>query len=343
MKDKTPYSGLINALRGQNTQGPPVWLMRQAGRYMPEYRAIREKHSFLEMCHHPEIAAEVTQLPIRCFGFDAAILFSDILVISEALGIPIRFEDGVGPIIEHPITSNADIVSLQIREVPSILGYVSEAIQLVKPQISVPLIGFSGAPFTVASYLIEGKSSHDLKKTKRWLFQNPESLHQLLEIITTCTIDYLKMQIASGVDAIQIFDSWACFLGPESFRSFSYFYLKRILDALKEYKIPIILFCRGSAAFLPQLVELHPSGISIDWSCDLSHIRKSIPSSIAIQGNLDPFILYSTKSTVRKEVSKLLTCMQGDPAYIFNLGHGIFPDTPVEAVKTLVETIKERR
>lgn len=334
----------LDALAKKNHIGrPPVWLMRQAGRYMPEYRAIRSRYSFLEMCHKPEIAAEVTQLPIKRFGFDAAILFSDILVVCEALGIPIHFEEGVGPIIGNPIVSNADIHNLQIGEVSSILGYVGEAIKLVKSQISVPLIGFCGAPFTVASYLIEGRSSHDLKKTKKWLFQNPENLHHLLEKITICTLDYLKMQIASGVDAIQIFDSWACFLGPEQFRSFSFAYLKRILNELSPLKIPIILFCRGSASFLPQLVELQPAGISIDWSCDLSQIRQSIPSSIALQGNLDPFILYSSPDSIRKEVGKLLKCMQGDPAYIFNLGHGVFPDISVDAVQTLVDTIKERR
>lgn len=331
----------LNALRGTNQGRPPVWFMRQAGRYMPEYRALRAKYSFMEMCHEPEIAARVTRLPIQAFGFDAAILFSDILVIAEALGMQVRFEEKIGPIFDHPLSTEADSDALTIRDVPSTLGYVAEAIKFVKPQLAVPLIGFCGAPFTVASYMIEGKSSHDLKKTKQWMYRNPESMHRLLDKIATASIDYLKMQIAAGVDAIQIFDSWANALAPQQFQAFSFTYFQKILKELAPLRVPIILFCRGTAAFIPQLVELAPAGISMDWTCDLSQMRRQVPRSIALQGNMDPFLLYSSTAVIRKEVQQILDVMKGDPAYIFNLGHGVFPDVPVDAVKTVVETIRD--
>lgn len=332
---------VLQALSCKNRARAPVWIMRQAGRYLPEYRAIRAKHSFLEMCHTPELAAEVTMLPINLLGMDAAILFSDILVIPEALGVGLRFDDGVGPIIERPLRSAADVEALPRPHIPEALDYVAKAIKLLRSQLKVPLLGFSGAPFTVASYMIEGGSSRDLKRIKQWMLRDPKSFHQLLNHITDCTVAYLNMQVEAGAQALQVFDSWANFLGNAQFREFSLHYLQRILKGIKDPSIPVILFCRGSSVFAEQLAEIAPAAISVDWNGDITKIRSVIPSKIALQGNLDPDILYASHDVIAKEVKKILNGMQGDPGYIFNLGHGIHPDVPVDAVKVLVDTVQQ--
>lgn len=327
---------LLQALRCQNRGRPPVWLMRQAGRYLPQFRSLREKYGFLEMCHQPELAVETTLLPIHLLGFDAAILFSDILVIAEALGVGLRFEKDLGPVIERPLNQVSDIHSLPKIHVEEKLGYVAEAIRMLRTRLEVPLIGFCGAPFTLASYMIEGGSSRDLKKTKRWMLAEPESFHQLLELISEASIAYLKMQIKAGAQAIQIFDSWASALAHGQFREFSLHYLQKIVRALD---VPVILFCRGSSVFASQLAEAQPAAISVDWNADLSSIRGQLPS-VALQGNLDPDILHAPRNVVVREVKRLLDSMRQDPGYIFNLGHGITPEVPVDNVKALVETVK---
>lgn len=329
----------LKALRGQNSGRPPVWLMRQAGRYMPEFRKIRAKHSFLEVCHDPELACEVTLLPLRVFNFDAAILFSDILILAEALQLGLRFEEKVGPVFERPITQPADIDNLPTLDVHSSLDFVAKAIQLLLPKLKVPLIGFCGAPFTIASYMIEGGSSRDLKKTKQWLLRDPESFHRLLHIVTQYTCEYMRLQAKAGVHAFQIFDSWANVLAHQQFREFSLPYLQILLKEFAVTQVPVILFCRGSSVFAPQLAEIQPAGISLDWNGYLPHIRQQIPSNIALQGNLDPDILYGPQKLIKREIKDMLKSMKGDPAYIFNLGHGIHPDIPVEAVHTLVDTV----
>lgn len=327
---------LLQALQMKNRGRPPVWLMRQAGRYLPQFRALRERYGFLEMCHQPELAVETTLLPIRLLGFDAAILFSDILVIAEALGVGLRFEKDLGPVIERPLNQASDVDALPRIDVEEKLGYVAEAIRMLRGQLKVPLIGFCGAPFTLASYLIEGGSSRDLKKTKRWMLADPESFHQLLKLLSEATIAYLKMQINAGAQAIQIFDSWASALAHEQFREFSLKYMKDIVAAID---IPTILFCRGSSVFASQLAEAQPAAISVDWNADLSSIRRQLPS-MALQGNLDPDIMHAPRSVVEREVRRLLDSMRGDPGYIFNLGHGITPEVPVDNVKALVETVR---
>jgi uroporphyrinogen decarboxylase len=331
---------LLLALNCANQGVPPIWLMRQAGRYMPDYRAIRARHSFLEMCHQPELIAEVTQLPIKAFGMDAAILFSDILVTAEALGVGLSFEDGRGPVVARPLNNEKDVKNLPQVNAEEKLGYVAEGIKLVRRQLEVPLIGFCGAPFTVASYMIEGGSSSDLKKTKQWMLTNPESFHSLLEKITDLTLDYLTLQMDAGVDAIQIFDSWANQLGWNQFSEYSYKYMKKLTDYVKARQVPVILFCKGSSVFAPLLKEALPSAISLDSNCNMAAMRKVIPFNIAIQGNLDPDILYAPHYKIEQEVRDLLNTMHGDPAFIFNLGHGIKPDTPYDAVRVLVDTVK---
>ncbi len=330
----------LDALRCNNTSRAPVWLMRQAGRYMPEYRKIRETRSFLKMCKEPEIAAEVTLLPIKAFGMDAAIIFSDILVIPDALNVGLKFDEGKGPIIERPIASPEDAAKLVKPDLKEALGYVYQAIRYVLPELDVPLIGFAGAPFTVASYMIEGGASHDLKKTKRWMVQDPASFHALLDLITECTIEYLNHQIDAGVHALQIFDSWANVLDTRHFREFSLNYLRKIVLGLKDPKIPAILFCRGSSVFLEDLLEAKPACISLDWNIDLSKARGKVGQNTALQGNLDPDILYAPLQAVKKETERALLAMRNDRGYIFNLGHGIKPDVPVDAVKALVDTVK---
>ncbi len=332
---------LLQALNGENVGRPPIWLMRQAGRYMPEYRAIRARHSFLEMCHQPDLILEVTQLPIKAFDMDAAILFSDILLLADAFGLGLSFDEGKGPVIAKPLQSENDIDKLPLIDVDEMLSYVGTGIKLLQTQLEVPLLGFCGAPFTLASYMIEGGSSRDLAKTKKWLLSNPSSFHKLLNKITKATADYIELQIEAGVDAIQIFDSWANYLSWGQFLEFSYSYIKEIIEKTQKHKIPVIIFCRGSSVFASKIVEAAPQGISLDWNCDLANMRKVIPFHIALQGNLDPDILYAPHHKIEQEVNHLLNSMHGDPAFIFNLGHGIKPDTPYDAVKVLVETVKE--
>lgn len=329
----------LNALHCRNSSRPPVWLMRQAGRHLASYRTLRAQYSFLQMCHEPDLITQVTLLPIQAYEMDAAILFSDILVVAEAMGVGLRFEDQVGPIIERPILSYSDIANLPPPD-HSKLQYVAQGIRQLKSQLKVPLIGFCGAPFTVASYMIEGKSSRDLKKTKQWMLRDPQGFHMLLKKIAEWSVDYLKLQIEAGVEAIQIFDSWANHLSHHSFREFSLAYLQDLLNGIRNKNIPTILFCRGSSVFAPQLAELQPAGVGLDWNCHMSHIRLSIPNTIALQGNLDPDILYAPIPRLKLEVRRLLDEMEGDRGFIFNLGHGVSPDVSEEAVKTLVNCVK---
>lgn len=332
----------LKALNCQNNSGrPPVWLMRQAGRYMPEYQEFRKKHRLLELFRNPELAAEVTLLPVDMLGVDAAILFSDILVIVEALGLGLDFVEGTGPVIERPIQNFRDVENLPTVDVREKLNYVAQTIKNVRPRLDIPLIGFSGAPFTLASYMIEGRSSRDLKKTRQMAYHDETAFHSLLQKLTNVIIDYLHMQVNSGAQALQIFDSWANYLSPLQFHSFVSPYLKQIVESLRETNVPVILFCRGSSSFIKQLIELNPHAISLDWSCEMREVRSITPKTIALQGNLDPFLLYASKETIRKNLFTLLDEMKDDPGYICNLGHGISPDMSVENVKYLVDCVKE--
>ena len=328
---------LLRALKRTNQGRPPIWLMRQAGRYLPEYRALRSRHSFLEMCHQPELITEVTLLPLRRFAFDAAILFSDILLVAEALGRPFEFVDGKGPVLNRPLQLSADIAQLPIADIAP-LSFVAEGIRMLRPQLSVPLIGFCGGPFTVASYLIEGGSSRDLRKTKKWMLRDPTSFHALLQRITDLSIAYLQMQISAGVDLVQIFDSWANHLAFPQFRTFSLFYLHQLVEAVGS-QVPVILFCRGSSLFAEALSDLGPSAVGVDWSGDMASVRRRVGSYVGLQGNLDPDLLYAPLPVLKNEVDQMLNSMRGDPAYIFNLGHGVSPDVTVESVQQLVDCV----
>ncbi|HYH56157.1 MAG TPA: uroporphyrinogen decarboxylase [Anseongella sp.] len=335
----------IQAAFSQPTERPPVWLMRQAGRYMKEYLAIKEKHSFLEMCRTPEIAADVTMLPVDLLGIDAAIMFSDILVTAAAMGGKLRFENGAGPRFDNPVRDKAGIDALSLPDVHEKLGYVADMIRIVKERLNgrIPLIGFAGAPFTVMSYLVEGKSSRDFRITKQLLHDEPALAHELLAKIARVTTDYLNMQIEAGADAVQLFDSWAETLSWDDYREFAHAYVAEIISGLNRKDIPVISFCKGSSVFAPLMATARPDVISVDWNADLPSLKRSLPEGIAVQGNLDPHILYARKSVIRERIHRLFEGMSGEKGFIFNLGHGIMPDMPFENIKYAVEVVKEYR
>jgi uroporphyrinogen decarboxylase len=310
--------------------------MRQAGRYLPQYHTFKEGRTLFEMFHLPDIIVEVTRLPVDFLGVDAAILFSDILTVFDGLNIRYDFQPGIGPLVLDPPSA------LRLIDPEEVYGHIIESIRHLKQELKVPLLGFAGAPFTVASYLIEGKTSRDLKKTKQWLFRNPDSFKRLLAKITEATINYLDCQIKAGVDAIQIFDSWANALALEEFRMYCLEPMQTIVESVQKKGVPVIVFCRNSCLFAQELARLSPAAISLDWSGDLPYLRKTLPQSIALQGNLDPMVLYASREYIQRKVDRLLDQMQNDPGYIFNLGHGLLPDTPVENVQFLVDYVRHR-
>jgi uroporphyrinogen decarboxylase len=307
---------LLRALQGKNTGRPPIWLMRQAGRYLPEYRALRETHRLKELFFTPEWAAEVTLMPIRRFALDAAILFSDITVVAEALGINLDFNEG-------PVVTPKASPGMSFRPCMEKLDPIIETVRLLKPQLRVPLIGFCGAPFTVASYLIG-----DLEETKKWI-ADPRFSH-LLDQIADVSCEYLKRQVAAGVDAVQIFDSWANVLSEEEWRRFALPYIKRLAASVP---VPAIFFMRGAARYVDEI----PCAVSLDWEADLAAIR--LKTKKTLQGNLDPDILFGPLPALRERAQALLESMRDDPAFIVNLGHGVKPGTPIEAVHCLIESV----
>lgn len=330
--------GLIEALQCENRERPPVWLMRQAGRYLPAYQTLKKGRRLVDMFHEVATICEVTHLPFRYMPLDAAILFSDILTVLDGLGIGWDFHEVGGPVIATPVRTPGDLKKIAPEEA---YPHIREAIVELKRTLSVPLLGFAGAPFTIASYLIEGKTSKDFHMTKRWMYADIASFQELLDKITDATIDYLNWQIDAGVDAVQIFDSWAFALSPESFRLATLPYLKRIVEQVT--RVPVIVFCRGTFCFAKDLVSIAPSAISFDWSGDLGKMRSIVPSHIALQGNLDPALLYGKRELIAKAAGTLLDVMRGDPGYIFNLGHGILPDTPLTHVQFLVDYVRNHR
>ncbi len=335
---------LLDAAFSKPTERPPVWMMRQAGRFMPQYWEIKNKYSFLEMCKTPEIAADVTMLPVDLLDVDAAILFSDILVTGEAMGGDLSFTQGVGPRFANPVRTVQNVDALE-TEVGDRLQYVADAIKVIQQRLNgkIPLIGFAGAPFTVMSYLVEGGSSKDFKLTKLMLHNEPELAHRLLAKIATVTADYLNLQIAAGVNAVQIFDSWAQALSWDDYTEFSHRYIEEIISKLNRKDIRVISFCKGSSVFAPLMAEAKPDVVSIDWNVDLLDIKKRLPKGVAVQGNLDPHILYADKKVIKERIHKLFERMRGENGFIFNLGHGIMPDIPFDNVKYAVEVIKEFR
>jgi uroporphyrinogen decarboxylase len=299
---------------------------------------MREKASLLQLFRDPERAAQITALPIEDLGVDAAILFSDILVVADALGLGLDFIEGTGPRFKKAIASPSDICALPSVSASTSLAYVFEAIAKIKQRVSCPLIGFAGAPFTVAAYMVEGASASDCKAVRRWLYSAPQAFEELMEKVCVLTIEYLQLQVAAGVDAIQLFESWGHLLTPTHYQKWSAHYLKKIVDALRPLQVPVILFSRGAGLNFEALVGARPSAISLDWPCDLPLFRQK--TKLPLQGNLDPCALFAPKEQLAREVDTLLASMGKDPGYIFNLGHGILPDTPFENVRFLVEQVR---
>jgi uroporphyrinogen decarboxylase len=305
--------------------------MRQAGRYMPQYQALRKIHTLWELFHTPALAAQVTLLPLEVLGVDAAILFSDILILAETLGFTLSFPEGKGPTLAPPLRS---LSQLCIRPVAESLHFVFETIAQVKRQTSLPLIGFCGGPFTLASYLIDSTSRDAFTHTKQWMAEDPKSFHLLLQALTEVSLEYLQQQIEAGVDAIQVFDSWANILNDEEFARFCLPYLKQFVDAFAD--IPLILFCRSSSLRHASLSALQPACISCDWHLSMPELRAKIPSHIAVQGNFDPTFLRQPTEEIARGVEEMLSALKGARGVVVNLGHGVLPDIPVEHVQAFV-------
>lgn len=340
----TQESSYIKSAKCKPVEHFPIWLMRQAGRYMKVYQKLRQKYTMKQLISSPELACEVTMQPIKAFGPDAAILFSDILTVPDALGIGIDFIDGKGPVAAHPIRSQADVDRLNPEAMVHQLDYIVNAIKLIKEELKAyktPLIGFAGSPFTVGSYVVGKGEGHDLKEFMGLVSKHPAMIKSLLEKLTKATILYLNLQIKSGVDALQIFDSWSSVLSWNSFQELSLPYLKRILAELDNpEKIPVTVFGTSYSAFYPLLQDIGVDVISVDSRVDISIIRKNVKPNIALQGNLDPYFLLAPKAVLEKEALSILKSMQGSTGYIFSLGHGVTPDVPEDNVKFLVDLVK---
>lgn len=343
----------LRALRRQPVDRTPVWLMRQAGRYLPEYRATRaQAGSFLNLAKNPELACEVTLQPLRRFPLDAAILFSDILTVPDAMGLGLYFADGEGPKFERPIRSTADIDRLAVPDMGQELRYVMDAVSTIRRELngSVPLIGFSGSPWTLACYMVEGGGSDNYGKVKSLALNDPAAMHRLLNVVTDAVIEYLKAQHASGAQALQVFDTWGGVLSPSMYREFSLRYLQRIAAELPrgegEERAPLILFGKGNDPYIEDLAASGAEAVGVDWTIGLGDTARRIGGQVAIQGNLDPVTLYATPETIRSEVGRALDDYRDGnggsrEGHVFNLGHGMSPDMQPEHVAAMVAAVHE--
>ncbi len=332
---------LLKALRGEDVSRPPVWMMRQAGRYLPDYIKLRNRYDFFTRVQTPELACEITLQPVDQVGVDAAIIFSDILVIPQAMGMTVLMEEGKGPLLPEVIKNQADIDALITTEVEDRLSYVTAALSLTKKELNnrVPLIGFAGAPWTLLCYMVEGKGSKTFEKAKQFCFTQPELAHALLQKITDVTILYLKAQAKAGADVLQVFDSWSGMLSPHDFKTFAQPYLIQIADAVSPHA-PVILFPKGSWYALTDIGNSSAAGIGIDWSITPEMARKMAGNNITIQGNFDPAKLLTSPTQIKKEVTEMIDAF-GTTRYIANLGHGITPNVPVDHAKAFVDAVKE--
>jgi len=330
----------LRASRGEKIERYPVWLMRQAGRILPEYRAVRASVSgFKELAETPELAAEVTVQPVDILGVDAAIIFSDILVVPDAMGLPYQMIEKKGPWFEHTIRSESDLKRLDIKiDVAERLSYVLEAISITKRELNgrVPLIGFAGAPWTILCYMVEGSGSKTFSETRKLLYTNPKLAHELLQRITDVTIIYLKAQLKHGADALQLFDSWAGILGHKQYQEFGMKYIQQIVNAIEG---PFTVFSKGAYSALPALMDLACTTIGLDWNMNIEHARSLAGEKKTLQGNLDPCVLYGSESVIEKETLHLLHSFKSQ-RHIVNLGHGVYPDIKPENVKAFIKTVK---
>ena len=337
----------LRALMRQPVPQTPVWIMRQAGRYLPEYRAVREQAGdFMTMCRNPELACEVTLQPLRRFALDAAIIFSDILTIPDAMGLGLRFVAGEGPVFDRPVRSRADIDALS-ADVTEPLRYVYDAIALTRRELGgkVPLIGFSGSPWTLATYMIEGGSSKTFARAKALLWNEPAAAHRLLETLTQAVVGYLDAQIAAGAQAVMVFDTWGGALGPQHYQEFSLNYMQRIAEQVQRehdgVRIPLILFTKGAGSRLAAMAESGADALGVDWTTSLREARRWTGGRVALQGNLDPCTLYAKPAVIRDEVARCLAEFGPGPGHVFNLGHGVQPDMDPEHVGVLVDAVHE--
>ena len=331
----------LKALRGETVERPPVWMMRQAGRYLPDFMKLKAKYDFFTRCRTPELATEITVMPIHQVGTDAAILFSDILVVPQAMNIEVEMRPGVGPWLPNPIRDRKTLDQVVVPDVYEELGYVYEAIKMTKQELNdeVPLIGFAGSPWTIFCYCVQGQGSKNFDKAKEFCFTEPQMAHELLQKITDTTIAYLKGKVEAGVDAVQVFDSWGGMLSPVDYQEFSWPYIQQIIDALKD-EIPVIAFGKGCWFALDSMAKSGASALGVDWTCSAKNARYLSGGKITLQGNFDPSRLFSPPKDIKKMVHQMIDEF-GKDRYIVNLGHGILPNIPVENAKAFVEAVKE--
>lgn len=335
---------ILKALARQPVARTPVWLMRQAGRYLPEYRKIRyQVKDFLELCKTPTLAAEVTLQPLRRYDLDAAILFSDILTIPDAMGLGLYFTEGEGPKFKKPIQTLADVQAITLPEPTKQLSYVLETIDLLKPQLTVPLLGFSGSPWTLATYMIEGGPSKTFSKIKAMLYQQPETLTLLLEKLALSVSAYLNAQIQAGCNAVMIFDTWGGILTTAAYQQYSLPYMEKIVKAIKQRfpSIPVILFTKNGSQWLEKIADTRCDCISVDWTINIGEARQRVGDKVALQGNLDPAILYAKPEIIKSEVRKIIEDFGNSSGHVFNLGHGMQPDFNPDHVTILVDAVHE--
>lgn len=338
----------LRALMREPVDSTPIWMMRQAGRYLPEYRATRKQAGdFMTLCQTPELACEVTMQPLRRYAFDAAILFSDILTIPDALGLGLYFEEGEGPRFQKTIRQPEDVEQLPRLQMAKDLGYVTDAVALIRKTLEgkVPLIGFSGSPWTLATYMIEGGGSKDFRHAKQFLYNHPDAMHGLLSLLADAVTDYLNAQIEAGAQAVQIFDTWGGILTPDSYRNFSLRYMQSIVEGLhKEHdgrQVPVILFTKNGGQWLESIADSGCNCVGLDWTVDIADARQRIGENVSLQGNMDPAILYASPEAIRAEVACILEAYGKGSGHVFNLGHGITPQVDPANVAVFVEAVHE--
>ena len=338
----------LRVLKGEKVERTPIWVMRQAGRYLPEYRATRARAGdFLTLCKTPELACEVTLQPIDRFGLDAAILFSDILTIPDAMGLGLELKEHIGPILSNPVRNQADIDRLGVPDAEQDLDYVMNAIRLIKTTLNgrVPLIGFTGSPWTLASYMVEGGGSKDFRRVKGLMFESPQAMQQLLQVITDSVIDYLKAQVAAGAEALMVFDTWGGILSTHQYQQFSLAYMQQIVTAIKhDSTTPIVLFTKGGGQWLEMMAATGCDGLGLDWTVDLAQARARVGKQVVLQGNMDPVLMNTTAQQVQANAKAVLASYgqhtHTDRGHIFNLGHGIQPFANPDNMQTLVTTVQ---
>ncbi len=339
----------LRALRAEKVERTPIWVMRQAGRYLPEYRAVRKQAGdFLTLCKTPELACEVTMQPIDRFDLDAAILFSDILTIPDAMGLELVLEEGIGPVFNKPVRSSADIKRLGVPDMHQDLAYVMQAVGVIRKELDgrVPLIGFTGSPWTLASYMVEGSGSKEFRRIKGLMFESPDDAHRLLKVVTQSVVQYLSAQVQAGAQSLMVFDTWGGMLSTANYQIFSLAYMQEIVSALKSEhpEIPIVLFTKGGGQWLELMAATGCDGLGLDWTVDMQSARARVGDKVVLQGNMDPVVMNTNSQSVRREAQNVLEAFGhhtgADKGHIFNLGHGIQPFADPENMAALVDTVK---